>query len=91
MLWAMKGESEANIKKKIEVFLTPKKTKAHGRPIYRDEAADCGLKIEKVDIKSPMWQNIYELFFRTDNFVSSNNVGKCIETEKHSLFARVRS
>jgi len=86
----LKDEPEATIKKKIEVFLTPKKTKAHGRPIFRDEAEACGLKIEKIDIKNQLWQYIYELFYRTDNFVSNNNVVKCIETEEHSIIARMQ-
>jgi len=85
----LSGMSDADIKKKIEMFLTPKKKKAHGRPIYRDEAKTCGLAIDDVDVKGDLWELIYELYMRTDNFVS-NHVAKCVETKEHSFSARLR-
>jgi Serine dehydrogenase proteinase len=75
----MRGKTEAAIEKKIEIFLTPERTKTHGRAIYRDEAETCGLKIEKVDTKSKLWQLIYELNIRTNYFVSTRAT-KCIES-----------
>ena len=42
----MKGTDEAEIKQKIATFLSPQRTKVHGRAIYRDEARQCGLNIE---------------------------------------------
>lgn len=86
----MKGKTEASIKKGIEIFLTPKQKKAHGRPIYADEAISCGLNIEKVDVKGVMWELVYELYIRTDNFVSTH-AAKCIETTTHSFSARMKS
>lgn len=85
----MKGKPLEKIKKDIEIFLTPKEKKAHGRPIYADEAEACGLAIEKVDVKGLLWQLVYELFIRTDNFVSSH-AAKCIETAEYSFSARVK-
>ncbi len=86
----MPGLSEAEIKKKIEIFLTPKRTKTHGRPIYRDEAADCcGLQIECADVKRKCWELVYELYYRTNNYVSSR-VSKCIENKEHSFAAGIR-
>jgi len=85
----MKGYTEKEIKDKIKIFLTPEKTKTHGRPIYRDEAKSCGLKIDKVDIKSDLWSTIYELYIRTNNFVSVNAV-KCIESSKSSFVVPMR-
>ncbi len=81
----MKGKSEAIIKKKIEMFLTPKRTITHGRAIYRDEAQSCGLQIERVDVKDKVGKLIYELNIRTNNFVS-NRAYKCIES-KFEAFA----
>lgn len=86
----MKGQAEATIKKNIEIFLTPKQKKAHGRPIYADEAISCGLNIEKVDVTGPMWELVYELYIRSDNFVSTH-AAKCIETTDHSFSARMKS
>ena len=83
----MKGKGD--IKKKIEIFLTPKRTKTHGRPIYRKEALDCGLKIESKDVKDKFWKLVYELYIRTNNFVSTK-APKCIESKNHSFVVRVR-
>jgi ClpP class serine protease len=67
----LKGTPESDIKKKIEIFLTPKRTKTHGRPIYGKEAKDCcGLNIDSRDVRDKLWQHIYELYIRTNNFVS---------------------
>ncbi|MBA7598604.1 hypothetical protein ES703_05623 [subsurface metagenome] len=41
----MKGKSENGIKKNVQIFLTPERTKKHGRPIWKDEALACGLNI----------------------------------------------
>ena len=82
----MEGASEKDIKKKIEIFLNPKRTKTHGRPIYAKEASDCGLKIELRDTKERFWELLYELYIRTDNFVSTKAV-ECIESRKHSFVA----
>jgi len=85
----MKGKSETYIKKKIEILLTPKRTKTHGRPIYREEASECCcLNIESVDVKSNFWELVYELYYRTNNYVSSS-VAKCIESKEHSFAARI--
>lgn len=76
--------SEDDIEKKISIFLSPEHTKTHGRPIYRDEAADCGLNVDTIDGRTKVWQLIYELYVRTNDFVSSR-VSKCIESREHSF------
>ncbi len=85
----MKDTSEDDIRKKIKVFLNPKKTKTHGRPISRDEAKTCGLKIEFINVQDNLWKLIYELYIRTNNFVSTNKVAKCIENKNASFIANV--
>ncbi|MBW8003880.1 MAG: hypothetical protein FVQ80_18105 [Planctomycetes bacterium] len=75
-----------DIKKRINKFLTPKQTKDHGRPIYRDEAKSCGLEIDFIDIKSDLWQKMYELYIRTNSFVL-DMASKCIESKDLSFFA----
>lgn len=85
----MKGLSEKDIRKKMEIFLKPKRTKTHGRPIYAKEGSECGLKIELREVKEPLWELLYELYIRTDNFVSMKAV-KCIESRKHSFVATIK-
>jgi len=82
----MKGKSRDSIRKKIEVFLTPEETKTHGRAIYTEEAKKCGLKIENKDLKGKFWSSVYELYIRTNNFVSSKAF-KCVESVEHSFYA----
>ncbi len=82
----MKGLPKKEIEKRMSMFLTPKSKKTHGRPIYRGEASDCGLKIEQIDIKSKVWQNAYELYIRTNEYVG-NHVSKCIESKELSFAA----
>lgn len=82
----LKKSAEKMIKEKISIFLSPQKTKVHGRPIYRDEAKTCGLEIEYIDIKSKLWQIMYELYIRTNNFFQ-NKASKCIESSEKSFFA----
>ncbi|MCX5846058.1 MAG: hypothetical protein NTW12_06830 [Deltaproteobacteria bacterium] len=85
----LKGIKDVEIKKKIEIFLTPKRTKTHGRPIYRDEAASCcGLSIEPVDPQSKFWEAAYELYIRSNNYVS-RVASKCIESENNTFSAAI--
>lgn len=85
----MKEVSEDDIRDKIEIFLNPKETKAHGRPIYAKEALGSGLTIKLEDTRGRFWELLYELYIRTDNLVSTKAV-KCIESYKHSFTALIK-
>ncbi|MCL4465127.1 MAG: hypothetical protein M1389_03720 [Chloroflexi bacterium] len=85
----MRDMSEKDIKDKIKIFLTPERTKTHGRPIYAKEAADCCLEIELKDVTDRFWEVVYELNIRTSSFVSGEAT-KCIESKNHSFFASAR-
>ena len=80
----LKGKRIPNMTKKLQPFLKPEAKLAHSRPIYRDEARACGLKIE--DPGDNLWNAISELHVRANNFVS-NQVAKCIETVRYSFTA----
>lgn len=80
----MKGTSPSKIKNKIGVFLSPKITKAHGRPIYPVEAKSCGLRVEETNPGTRQWLLIYELYLRLNNLVSTH-ASKCIETKTSSF------
>jgi hypothetical protein len=79
----LSGLEEKEIESQIQVFLTPESTKTHGRPIYKDIAKQCGLEIEEIVPKTEVWNLIYELYIRTNNYVSNEAV-KCIESKDHS-------
>lgn len=79
----MKGQNQKDILKHIKIFLTPERTKTHGRPIYRDEASGCGLNIDLADPDAEYWACVYELYLRSNNYVQTEHA-KCIESEQHS-------
>lgn len=81
--------TEAEIKEKMEIFLTPKTVKVHGRPIYYDDIEDCGLKINMEDSKSDLWKLIYELYYRLNKAVSYSDKAKIIEDKNHSFVTKV--
>lgn len=84
----MKNLNEADVRDKIKVFLIPDAgTLIHGRPIYLEEVSSCGLKTETLDVKDSLWRSVYDLYTRTEWFVSLQ-VGKAVESEKESFYAQ---
>ncbi len=84
----MKEPSYNDIEKRIEIFLNPeRRTKTHGRPIYHADASSCGLDIELFDMNTEAWKVVYELYIRTNNFVSTAS-SKCVESAEHSYCQR---
>ena len=83
------GMKKRDVEKKIQVFLDPTAgTLAHGRPIYYEEAKTCGLNIEEIDVKAPLWGLLNELYVRTDRFVS-RDTAKAIESKKEAFHVAV--
>lgn len=77
----MARKSKEQIRKCIQLFLDPKQgTISHSRSINRAEAEACGLTIEKLDVNSESWRDIYELYARTQQYVSSPTAAKCVES-----------
>jgi ClpP class serine protease len=56
--------TKAAIKKKIKDFLIHKQTAAHGRMITMAEAKKCGLEIEEIELRSALWNLVWELYVR---------------------------
>jgi len=84
----MKGSSKTKIRRDIKVFLEPEFTMSHGRPIYAGEALKCGLRVESIGLKEGTWEPIYELYVRSNYFVSTI-ASKCIESATDSFAAEV--
>ena len=78
----MMSEIEENtIRKKIGGFLTPEKSKSHGRAIYAKEAKECGLNIEIKLLRDKTWSKVYELYYRINNLLNTTPVSKLIESK----------
>jgi len=82
--------SKKEIKKNIKIFLTPERVKIHGRAIYfRDVQKSLGENnVVIIDTKDPLWYEIYTLHYRLFNYVSNDNISKCIECKDFSFQAR---
>jgi len=87
----MKGRSPAEVEKNIAMFLTPKHTKSHGRPIYRDEVKSCDLNVEFLEAGQAdrKWETLYELYIRA-NHHTSHRVMKSIESKGHAFAMPLR-
>jgi len=80
----MSKTEEKMIKRKIKNFLVHKQTSAHSRMITMEEAKNCGLNIEKLELCSELWNLIWELYIRA-NWVVSSRAKKLIETQEASV------
>ena len=82
----MASSDPDQIRDKIDIFLTPDAgTLSHGRPIYAQEARDCGLMVEDIDVSSDFWKKIYQLYVRLEMFVSLSacKICECKEDSFH--------
>lgn len=60
--------------------------RSHGMVIDRDEAETMGLTVDKQDIDSPLWQQLWKLHASYDVFCRQNpNISKIFESTKISL------
>lgn len=82
----MSALTEQEIEERIGIFLNPKAgTLSHGRAIYAHEAEESGLTIERLDVRSDLWAKLYELYARTDGFVSMRAC-KAVESREESFY-----
>lgn len=83
----MRNKTKAAIRKDIKIFLDPAAgTISHARSINRDEARACGLNIEDMNVHSPEWLAVYELYARTDLFVQSSTAIKAVESREDAFY-----
>ncbi len=80
----MRRLAATTIRQRIGPFLVQKQKSAHGRMINYDEAKACGFKLELVELKSPEWQLIWELYVRSD-WVMKALYAASIETATSSI------
>lgn len=80
----MKGHSTRRIRRRIEPFINPERTLEHGRPIFREQAAECGIAVGKIDIKDPIWSTIWDLHQRYEYVMSMQNA-KLVESATTSF------
>jgi len=82
----MKTKTENEIKRQVSIFLEPGAgTQDHGRATSANETRDCGLAVQEIDLKSPDWKTIYDLYYRADCYVSYR-VAKLFESEVETFY-----
>jgi len=83
----LKGKNADEIRQSIDVFLQQEKTSSHGRMINHTGIAKCGLKVKLIPFRTPVWKLIWELFIRSDWYVTQRCNG-IIESPRVSLVAK---
>lgn len=86
----MKGRPDEEIKEKIKRFTEPEPGGAHGRSIGIQDSRNCGLVVEEIELKSKVADMLWELYVRTNHYVSTE-CSAAIETMRGSLSAAVPS
>lgn len=81
----LKDDSEESITKCIRLFTDWEETLTHGRPIYSEAASALGIKVKVFEPHDPVWKCVFELYIRTDQYVSSSQACKTIEAARFSL------
>ena len=79
----MEQQSKQRIANRIRPFLDPLKLRTHARPIFHEQARECGLNIEPIDIQSSIWMSIWELHLRLQ-YITNHQFVKIIESKEES-------
>jgi len=72
------------IREKIEPFLIQEQTKSHGRMITMAEAKQQGLKINEIQLRSELWNWLWELYIRANWAVSARS-RKILESARSGI------
>jgi hypothetical protein len=86
----MTSLKEGDIKKRITPFLEPHVKKVHGRPIFCEEARECGLEVEPWNRNSPGWRVLNELHLRTKGLLV-DTAAKVVENGRDCHLTMARS
>lgn len=82
----LEGTDHKNIEGMISVFLRQEEKNSHGRMINLEEVESCGLNVERIELKSKLWELVWELYIRSDWLVK-NRASKVIESASSSVMA----
>ena len=74
----LKGKSEEKINEVIENFMKTGEEALHGRIIRADKVKEYGLKVDIEDTTSNLWNFIWELVLRCENYLQQRGLAKYI-------------
>lgn len=79
----LRGKKKQAVNACLAYYLKPELTGSHSRAIFPGDAAKSGLKIETVSRDNPIFQNLWEYYWRASSFTI--RAGKLIESDEHSF------
>lgn len=82
----MRQQSAEAIERCVEFLTTRDQTMVHGRALFPETLKQQGLDIEVLPLDGHLWRLVFQLYFRTDYYVSTK-ASKTIEAADHSLSA----
>jgi len=74
--YMLSQKTDEEISHTVEKFMRVGEELSHGRVIRAEKAQEYGLKIELIDKASDLWNRIWELFMRFENYVQAKNLAK---------------
>ncbi len=80
----MSKSTEKTIKGRIKDFLIHKQTASHRRMITMSEARKRGLNIEEIELRSDLWNLVWELYIRA-NWPVTAGLSKILESNTTAL------
>lgn len=83
----LNGIGKKKIKELIKIFIDPKGSKTHGRPIYYSDVKSIGFNISLIENNSDIWKIISEYHLRTRSQMQNGRINKIVESEGHTFTA----
>lgn len=81
----MDGRTDDEVNECVKLFTDWDRTLTHGRAIFPETIADHGLNVRVLDIGTKLWDVAFELYVRTDYYVSSQQASKTFEAAHAGL------
>ena len=87
----LKGKNEEEIEEIIEKFIKIGEELSHGRVIRAQKVVDYGLDVEIIDKNSEVWNLIWELYMRGENYVQGKRFAKYFVSRNGGINVQVQT
>jgi len=89
--YMLKNKSEKEIDEIIECFMKIGEELSHGRVIRGEKVKDYGLDVELIDKNSEIWNKIWELYLRCENYVQLRHLAKYFVARNGGINVQVQA
>ncbi len=80
----MRRRTKAQIRKCLLPFIDPKQTLEHGRAIFREQAAKCGMNVGEIAVEDKIWPVVWDLHIRYEHVLQEQHA-KMVESADVSV------